>query len=125
MLARGFGLGLTMMPAMTAAYSRLRSADIAHATPQLNVLQRVGGSIGTSILTVVLSHRLTDVGASTPDAIAGAFGHAYLWAVAVTAFAVLPAIYLAVVERRSRERRAGVQAAVDGEILPDREPLAA
>ena len=65
MIGRGLGIGLTMMPAMTAAYSRLRPADIAHATPQLNVLQRVGGSIGTALLTVVLQHGLTS-GAQTP-----------------------------------------------------------
>ena len=59
MIGRGLGIGLTMMPAMTAAYSRLRPEDIAHATPQLNVLQRVGGSIGTALLTVVLQHGLT------------------------------------------------------------------
>ena len=69
MIGRGLGIGLTMMPAMTAAYSRLRPEDIAHATPQLNVLQRVGGSIGTALLTVVLQHGLT-TGAHTPAAAA-------------------------------------------------------
>jgi len=73
MLGRGFGIGLTMMPAMTAAYSRLRPSDIAHATPQLNVLQRVGGSIGTALLTVVLQHGLTH-GAHTQVGAAAAFG---------------------------------------------------
>jgi EmrB/QacA subfamily drug resistance transporter len=98
MLARGFGLGLTMMPAMTAAYSRLRPADIAHATPQLNVLQRVGGSIGTALLTVVLQQGLTN-GTHTPAGAADAFGHTYLWVLALTAIAIAPALVLARVER--------------------------
>jgi EmrB/QacA subfamily drug resistance transporter len=103
MLGRGFGIGLTMMPAMTAAYARLEPADIAHATPQLNVLQRVGGSIGIALLTVVLQHGLT--GARTPDAGAAAFGHTYLWVLALSAVALIPAYVLARAERGERERR--------------------
>jgi EmrB/QacA subfamily drug resistance transporter len=103
MIGRGLGIGLTMMPAMTAAYSRLRPADIAHATPQLNVLQRVGGSIGTALLTVVLQHGLTS-GAHTPAAAADAFGHTYLWVLLLTAVAAIPAFVLARAERTDRER---------------------
>jgi EmrB/QacA subfamily drug resistance transporter len=94
MIGRGFGIGLTMMPAMTAAYARLRPQDIAHATPQLNVLQRVGGSIGTALLTVVLQHGLT-TGAHSAAGAADAFGHTYLWVLALTAVAVIPALVLA------------------------------
>jgi EmrB/QacA subfamily drug resistance transporter len=111
MLFRGFGLGLTMMPAMTAAYSRLRPADIAHAAPQLNVLQRVGGSIGTALLTVVLQHGLTN-GPHTAAAAADAFGHTYLWVLALTAVAIAPAVVLARTERaRSVATAAAVEAA--------------
>ena len=53
MIVRGFGIGMSMMPSMTAAYAVLRPDQINDATPQLTVLQRVGGSIGTAILTVV------------------------------------------------------------------------
>src|SRR5512133_2156411 len=103
MIGRGLGIGLTMMPAMTAAYSRLRPEDIAHATPQLNVLQRVGGSVGTALLTVVLQHGLT-AGAHTPAAAADAFGHTYLWVMALTAVAAIPAFVLARSESADRER---------------------
>jgi EmrB/QacA subfamily drug resistance transporter len=98
MIGRGFGIGLTMMPAMTAAYARLRPQDIAHATPQLTVLQRVGGSIGTALLTVVLQQSLAN-GPHTAAAAAGAFGHTYLWVLALTAVAIAPAIVLARAER--------------------------
>ena len=98
MIGRGFGIGLTMMPAMTAAYARLRPRDIAHATPQLNVLQRVGGSIGTALLTVVLQHSLA-AGPHTAAGAASAFGHTYLWVLALTAVAIAPAIVLARAER--------------------------
>jgi MFS family permease len=103
MIGRGLGIGLTMMPAMTAAYARLRPEDIAHATPQLNVLQRVGGSIGTALLTVVLQHGLT-AGAQTPAAAAHAFGNTYLWVLALTAVAAIPAFVLARSESAEREQ---------------------
>ena len=99
MVARGLGLGLTMMPAMTAAYARLRPADIAHATPQLNVLQRVGGSVGTALLTVVLQNGIAN-GAHTAAGAADAFGHTYLWVLGLTAVAAIPALVLARVEIR-------------------------
>jgi EmrB/QacA subfamily drug resistance transporter len=107
MIGRGFGIGLTMMPAMTAAYAKLRPQDIAHATPQLNVLQRVGGSIGTALLTVVLQHGLTN-GPHTAAGAADAFGHTYLWVLALTAVAAIPALVLARAERGAPVETAAV-----------------
>ena len=105
MVFRGFGIGMTMMPAMSAAYAALRPADIAHATPQLNVLQRVGGSIGTAILTVVLQNGITGRvaahrGRATPGVVAGAFANTYWWVFAITAVALVPALVLTRVEAR-------------------------
>jgi EmrB/QacA subfamily drug resistance transporter len=97
MVGRGLGLGLSMMPAMTAAFSRLQPSDIAHATPQLTVLQRVGGAIGTALLTVALQNGLD--AAHTPAAAANAFGDTYLWVLALTAVALVPALMLARAER--------------------------
>ena len=78
MIVRGFGIGMSMMPSMTAAYAVLRPDQINDATPQLNVLQRVGGSIGTAILTVVLSSGISGLATPTPAGIAGAFSDTYL-----------------------------------------------
>jgi EmrB/QacA subfamily drug resistance transporter len=97
MVVRGLGIGMSMMPAMTAAYATLRSDQVNDATPQLNVLQRVGGSIGTAILTVVLQNGIT---ANTPVAIASSFAHTYWWVVGISVMALAPTILLAVVERR-------------------------
>src|SRR5262249_40479893 len=55
---RGVGAGFTFMPAMSAAYAALAPSELSDATPQLNVLQRVGGSIGTAVLAVVLERAL-------------------------------------------------------------------
>ena len=54
MFIRGIGIGFGFMPAMAAAFASLKRSELSSATPQLNVLQRVGGSIGTAVLAVVL-----------------------------------------------------------------------
>ncbi len=102
MIVRGFGIGMSMMPSMTAAYAVLRPDQINTATPQLNVLQRVGGSIGTAILAVVLQSGINDLGQPTPAGIAGAFADTYVWVLAISVIALLPTIVLTVVERRAR-----------------------
>jgi EmrB/QacA subfamily drug resistance transporter len=96
MLVRGLGIGMAMMPAMTAAFATLRPDQVNDATPQLNVLQRVGGSIGTAILAVVLQNGITG---HSPAAVAGAFGHTYGWVVAISVVALVPTVMLAVIER--------------------------
>ena len=58
LLVRGLGIGIAIMPAMSAAYAVLRPEQIADATPQLTVIQRVGGSIGTAVLAVALDGSL-------------------------------------------------------------------
>ena len=54
LLVRGVGIGFSFMPAMTAAFASMRPDQLSDATPQMNVLQRVGGAIGTAVLAVVL-----------------------------------------------------------------------
>jgi EmrB/QacA subfamily drug resistance transporter len=102
MIVRGFGIGMSMMPSMTAAYAVLRPDQINHATPQLNVLQRVGGSIGTAILAVVLSSGISDLAQPTPAGIAGAFAATYWWVLAISAVALVPAVILTMIERRTQ-----------------------
>ena len=58
MFVRGMGIGFAFMPAMAAAFASLERSELSDATPQLNVLQRVGGSIGTAVLAVVLQRAL-------------------------------------------------------------------
>jgi EmrB/QacA subfamily drug resistance transporter len=105
MVVRGFGIGMSIMPAMTAAYSVLRPDQVTHATPQLTTLQRVGGSMGTAILTVILQTHLETAGTSQP-AMANAFGDTFIWVMGITAAALLPTLMLARIERRARRRPA-------------------
>jgi EmrB/QacA subfamily drug resistance transporter len=105
MVIRGFGIGMSIMPAMTAAYSVLAPDQVTHAAPQLTTLQRVGGSIGTAILTVILQTHLESAG-SSPAAMADAFGTTFVWVMGITAAALLPTVMLARIERRARGRDA-------------------
>jgi hypothetical protein len=107
-----------MMPSMAAAYATLSRAAIPRATTALNVLQRVGGSIGTALLAVVLQHQIRAaiphavavsgdtlrpippaVRAFIAEPVAHAFNHTFWWAVVLAAAALPPAIVLA---RRAR-----------------------
>ena len=54
------------MPAMTAAFSPLSHDQVNDASPQLNVIQRVGGSLGTAIIAVVLQANLTHLPGPAP-----------------------------------------------------------
>jgi EmrB/QacA subfamily drug resistance transporter len=101
MIVRGFGIGMSIMPAMTAAYAVLRPDQVTHATPQLTTLQRVGGSMGTAILTVILQTHLESAGASQA-AQAQAFGTTFVWVMGISAAALLPTLLLARIERRAR-----------------------
>jgi EmrB/QacA subfamily drug resistance transporter len=129
LFVRGLGLGATMMPAMAAAYATLDSgAQVPRATPMLNVVQRIGGSLGVAVLTVVLENSLRSevagagggvagdgaVGAALPDAVrvrladplGTAFAHAYLWSLVGIVAALIPALLLMREERRARKRAA-------------------
>ena len=104
MLFRGFGIGFAFMPAMTAAFAALERRELSDATPQLNVLQRVGGSIGIAVLSVVLTRHLAD--AHTLAAQAGAYGAAFWWAAGLTALAIIPCVILVRAERAARRAHA-------------------
>jgi Major Facilitator Superfamily len=141
LILRGVGLGFTMMPAMAAAYATIGREQVPRATPMLNVLQRVGGSLGTAVLAVVLQRQIVaelggggggrgagaggSVGAISDAAreraagpLATAFAHTYWWAMAMTALAIVPAAVLAVTERQAKREKAAAersaQSAIDG-----------
>ena len=100
MALRGTGIGFGMMPAMTAAFASLERSELSDATPQLNVLQRLGGSIGTAVLAVVLQRALVHV--HTLSGAASAYGTAF-WASAIlAAIAIVPSIMLMRAERAAR-----------------------
>jgi EmrB/QacA subfamily drug resistance transporter len=100
MLVRGIGVGLAIMPAMTAAFSVLSPEQINDASPQLTVLQRVGGSLGTAIIAVVLQGHIDH--AHTQAGLASGFASTYWWVLGVTVIALAPTLLLARIERHAR-----------------------
>ncbi len=100
MFVRGMGIGFAFMPAMAAAFAALDRSELPDATPQLNVLQRVGGSIGTAVLAVVLQLAMT--GVHTLSGAASAYGTAFWVSTGMTALAIVPCIVLVRAERAAR-----------------------
>jgi len=116
MFVRGVGIGFGFLPAMTAAFASLERSELSSATPQLNVLQRVGGSIGTAVLAVVLQRALT--GVHTPSGAAAAYGTAFWVSAGMTALAIIPCVILMRAERRARAAR-GAAAQASAETMAE------
>jgi hypothetical protein len=103
-----------MMPIMSGAMQTLRRAAVARASTTVNILQQVGASIGTAVLSVTLAGAIADrlpraaggaaqgAGGAIPDALrdriaplmAEAYGHTFWVAVALLALAFPAAILL-------------------------------
>jgi hypothetical protein len=54
----GLGMGGTMMPIMTSALRTLDHQDVARGSTLVNILQQIGGSIGTATMSVILTTQL-------------------------------------------------------------------
>jgi MFS family permease len=54
----GLGMGGTMMPIMTSALRTLDHHDVARGSTLVNILQQIGGSIGTATMSVILTSQL-------------------------------------------------------------------
>jgi EmrB/QacA subfamily drug resistance transporter len=114
LLVRGVGIGFSFMPAMTTAFASLRPDQLSDATPQLNVLQRIGGAIGTAVLAVVLQ-RASGTAPSITH-LAHAFNTAYWWSFATAALGLIPCVVLLRAENpRARLSRdaASAEAAIE------------
>ncbi|WP_051579580.1 MDR family MFS transporter [Pseudonocardia acaciae] len=88
---RGLGLGAVMGPNLAAAYSSVEKHEASRASSAYTVMHRVGGSLGTAILTVVLQQSLA--GAPPGPASSAGFGHTFWWALALCVLALVPAAF--------------------------------
>src|SRR4051794_22089957 len=106
----GMGLGATMMPTMSAAMQTLTRAAVAKASTTLNIIQQVGGSIGTATMAVLLTNAIKNrlgagageggIGAAAIPAeqrgqvlplMADAFASTFTWALVLVGLAFIPA----------------------------------
>src|SRR5918999_896511 len=114
LFVRGMGLGATMMPIMSAAFTTLTKAAVPRASSSLNMIMQLGGSFGSALLAVILSREIADrlpaapgeatggrIGA-IPDAVrerfapdlAHAFGSTFWVSFALTVVVIVPALLL-------------------------------
>src|SRR5207237_7900298 len=56
---QGLGMGLSMMPNMTAAMQAVPPAAIARTSTAMNIIRQAGASIGTAVLSVILASAIT------------------------------------------------------------------
>jgi len=105
LLVVGAGVGATVVPSMAAAFQALSRAETPRATSAINVIQRLGGTIGTALFAIVLARQAgtgtgTGAGAGAgagvhgAGALAGAFGTTFWVAAGLIALAVVPALLL-------------------------------
>jgi len=101
----GIGMGFSMMPLFSGAMMTLRRAAVARASTLLNIIQQVGASIGTAVMSVILATQLqnkfgentgigqapTNLSPEVKDLMATAFTHTY-W---IAAFLIVPALIAA------------------------------
>ncbi|GGQ50368.1 multidrug resistance protein B [Couchioplanes caeruleus subsp. azureus] len=56
----GLGMGGTMMPIMTSALKTLTNHEVARGSTLLNILQQIAGSVGSALMSVILTSNLND-----------------------------------------------------------------
>jgi hypothetical protein len=74
---RGVGLSAVGIPSISAAYASVKRRDLPMATTSLNIVQRLGGPMMTTLCATFLGWRLSAApspAVTTSDAFAEAFG---------------------------------------------------
>ena len=95
--AIGFGLGLSAMPALSVAYATVPRERLPDATSEANIIQRVGGALGTAVLVMVLEAN----GTATSDS----FRSACLWLAAAILIALCQSLWLTLEETSRRKQQ--------------------
>ncbi|MFZ0042998.1 MAG: DHA2 family efflux MFS transporter permease subunit [Solirubrobacteraceae bacterium] len=115
----GLGMGLSMMPTMTAAMQAVPRSAIARTSTAMNIIRQSGASIGTAILTVILASAITSelstaavahtggngfeslqrlspaARAAFAGPLASAFASTFVWALVLLGLAFIPALGMA------------------------------
>ncbi|MFJ7243283.1 DHA2 family efflux MFS transporter permease subunit [Kitasatospora sp. NPDC098652] len=97
LVLRGVGMGIIVIPGMAAVYGSVDRTQVPAAAGAVNVLNRLGGALGTAVLTLVLQHAQ----AARPDRPAAAFGTTFWWVLALSALSIAPALLYPGTARRA------------------------
>jgi EmrB/QacA subfamily drug resistance transporter len=119
---QGLGMGLAMMPNMTAAMQAVPAAAIARTSTAMNIIRQAGASVGTAVLSVILASAITSnlsgilgsratgsgsggiatlqhlparAHAAIAEPLAHAFASTFVWALVLIAVALIPAAGMA------------------------------
>jgi EmrB/QacA subfamily drug resistance transporter len=137
---QGLGMGLAMMPNMTAAMQAVPATAIARTSTAMNIIRQAGASVGTAVLSVILASAITSnlsgllvsggagshsggiatlqrlpasVHAAVAGPLANAFASTFVWALVLILVALIPAFGMALSGwRRPLPARAGAQPVV-------------
>jgi EmrB/QacA subfamily drug resistance transporter len=110
-ILRGVGMGLAFPALLGASYRSLSHAAIPRASTTINILQRIGGAIGTAFFVVVLQHGL-DAGHG-----ASAFSTTFWWVVGATALCALPALLLPKTPAAAPTARPEAEQALEADLV--------
>jgi EmrB/QacA subfamily drug resistance transporter len=113
----GLGMGMAMMPTMTAAMQAVPREAIPRVSTAMNIIRQGGASIGTAVMTVLLSSAIKDripvaridggngfaalqklgpaAHARIVGPLANAFAHTFVWALVLLGVALVPALLMA------------------------------
>jgi EmrB/QacA subfamily drug resistance transporter len=113
----GLGMGMTMTPIMSAALASLTNHQVARGSTLMNIIQQAAGSIGTAVMSVILTNQVLgspaasaysavtqggvpsnqvppDVLSQGQSSLADAFGSTYTVALVLIILCVVPALFL-------------------------------
>ncbi len=113
----GMGMGMTMMPIMSAALASLKHDQVARGSTLMNIVQQSAGSIGTAVMSVILTNLVLNrplaagylgglqaqipvdqlppaVREGGPIALADAFGATFMVALVLILLCLIPAFLL-------------------------------
>ena len=113
----GMGMGMTMMPIMSAALATLPNHEVARGSTLMNIVQQTAGSIGTAVMSVILTNQVlgspaasaytavtqgmvppdqvpAEVFAQGQSSLADAFGGTYAVALVLIALCIVPSLFL-------------------------------
>ncbi|GAA3718139.1 DHA2 family efflux MFS transporter permease subunit [Gordonia hankookensis] len=119
LFVQGLGMGMTMMPIMTAALATLTNSQVPDGSTLVNVVQQTASSIGSAVIAVILATNLKNApegmlaivsntapdklpagmqGAPVPtsffEAAANAFGSTFVVGAILIALTLIPAFFL-------------------------------
>ncbi|WP_158541000.1 DHA2 family efflux MFS transporter permease subunit [Sporosarcina sp. BI001-red] len=95
LFVRGLGMGIMMVPVMSAAYIGVPKQRMGQATVTTDILQSVGGAAGSAILaSIVVNVAITSPKSTSLLTMTHAYNTGFSWAAGFTLLMFLPAWFL-------------------------------